>query len=178
MWPFSELTHIFMQDMIELQEGARGSLENWRMAHQGEIEAITSQIEDPATKAIVIEGAVHSGKTTLAIVVSQKMERNGVDTYFTTPAVQQTLTSIPVQDRTGVRFTRLPSPSSIREKGKPALIIIDETGGHKPEAIGQWGKYVKLSRVQFIILTTPGSTHLDEWRNLFDSEQISFHRLV
>lgn len=166
-----------MNEITESDRTAQSHLENWAKVHQEEIREITEQIQKSTTKAIVIVGSVHSGKTTLALSIAREMQKNGTDTHFTTPAIQNTFGAKSILDRTGARFSRLPHASDIEQNGRPTLIVIDETSQREPRTEGQWSEYAKANKTKFIILTNPHSATLNKWTSLFKPQQIVVYHL-
>lgn len=163
--------------MTESDRTVQNYQEDWAKTHQEEILEITNRIQEPATKAIVIVGAVSSGKTTLALSVTKEMQKKGTDAHFTTPAIQNTFGAKSILDRTGALFSRLPPALDIEQRGQPTLIIIDETSQREPRTEGQWGQYVKANLTKFIILTHPNSATLNQWTSLFEPQQVVVYQL-
>jgi ABC-type polar amino acid transport system ATPase subunit len=84
-------------------------LKEWAFAHQYQIEDVATLLEKH--KAVVVEGNVHSGKTSLALAVNAKLaqEKSGQwSTCYTTPAVEENFSYPEVLDRTGVVYKKLP----------------------------------------------------------------------
>ncbi|PIR43832.1 hypothetical protein COV24_00710 [candidate division WWE3 bacterium CG10_big_fil_rev_8_21_14_0_10_32_10] len=139
-------------------------IKKWGEDHVAEVTEAGSLLN--GSKALVIEGPVHSGKTSLAWAVAKEMQNTDPETLVvtTTPAVQEVFTSTEVKDRTGVIQKRLPPISSL-QKERSVIIILDEISNRGPQAEwkSSWRNYAGLNNVKVMFLSHSANKYLKEW---------------
>lgn len=152
-------------------------LEAWRAIHKKEIQQLTEDLSSEDVDAVFINGPVHSGKTSLAIATTRELQNRAmseggrpVSVFFTTPAIQETIGAMPVSDRTGIQFKKLPLVSQMAENLGINIIVIDETSSRTPTK-EVWDKYTKLPNTKFIILSHPYSNTQESWTSMFDPKK-------
>lgn len=151
-------------------------VENWAANNQTKV-AEASNLLDEDTKAVFIVGPGHSGKTTLSLFLSQQVAKNNpVKFIFTTPQIQETIGAIPVIDRSGAKYEKLPGVSEVANSRERHFIVIDEISTRGPTTL-IWEQYIGLPNVLFLLLSHPERPATDKWRKLFPADKTKQYTL-
>lgn len=149
-------------------------ISTWSKKHQDEIQTIMADIINPVSKAVIIEGGIRAGKTTLAAAVGQHLPE-AWDIHVTLAQFQNTFhaTTI-VNERTRGFYKNLPPAAAIEE---PTLIIIDEIKKYPPQE-NFWKPYIEKPQTKFILLSQEENPHMKAWQQLFgqSTEEIKHYQ--
>jgi hypothetical protein len=154
-------------------------LRDWQNVHKGDIRNL-SEAFNSETKAVFVEGDIHSSKTSLALSVSKIFEQRpeGIaKVYFTTPSVHESIGAKNVIDKTDITYSKLPKIAQVEKSEDKFLIIVDEVSVRKPDPafINFWKIYFSLPNVSVLLLGQRGQNANNAWKKLLSSGIASYN---
>lgn len=143
-------------------------------SHEEEIAIVGSDLKIPKVKGILIEVQSIQEKTTLAAAVGEELDPES-NVLFTTAPIQNTGAGPRRNERTGIRYSLLPSPKVFKTA---TLIVVDELTQRSPRPFGGWKGHVENPFTKFLVLTHPENKTIDTWRALFPTKILKRVRIV
>lgn len=171
-----EQTSLPISDSLKLQP-IPPHIQNMMKFYEKAVGAFTDEFCDPnlQIKAAILEGGVHSGKTSFMAAVAYSLQQRLAkdkqvqsQIFFTRASLQQTVglpENLPL-DRTGIKYDKIPNFLELAKFDGKIIIVLDEISQKAPFK-ELWEKYINLPNTIFLLAIHPGSPYLEEWKKLF-----------